>query len=79
MSARHGARDILVDERLAGAIRDAARRACDRVLVTDPERTLKAEGMVVTPEMLKAIKALDAEEMERAIRAFADSKPGAAM
>jgi len=50
-----------------------------RKLVSDPERTLRAEGISLTPEMLKAIKALDAEEMERAVRAFADSKPGAAM
>jgi len=50
-----------------------------RRLVSDPERTLNADGIAVTPEMLKAIKALDAEEMERAVRAFAESKPGAAM
>ena len=46
-------------------------------LVANPEATLKANGVTATPEMLSALKALDADAVQKLASAF--SKENAAV
>lgn len=48
-------------------------------LIADAKGVLAEEGVTLTPEMEKALRALDAQEIERVARQFAEAKPGAAM
>ncbi|MBP7694657.1 MAG: Franean1_4349 family RiPP [Anaerolineales bacterium] len=46
-------------------------------LVANPEQALKAAGIEPTPEMLDALKGVDAAAIRRLAQAFGDNKAGA--
>lgn len=53
-------------------------RAFASALVSDPEKTLKDNGVEPTPEMVAALQGLDAAALERLAGAFGKAAAGAA-
>jgi anaerobic selenocysteine-containing dehydrogenase len=49
-----------------------------QALVSDPETALKQAGIQPTPEMLEALKGVDAAAIKRLAQAFGDQKAAAA-
>lgn len=47
-----------------------------QALVSDPEKALKAAGIQPTPEMLEALRGVDAAAIRRLAQAFGDNKAG---
>ena len=53
-------------------------RSFAATLVADPKGTLEANGVEATPEMIDAIRSLDAASVERLAGAFGTAAAGAA-